>query len=153
MHAHACMHAFLISKFSRLACRYAQEDNLIKEPQAQPLSKIFWLSLTKDINFILSFPSLSPLLPPPSLPHSYHLMQNCWKRYTSDRPHFELILNTLTSYMDRLKRPDSVYYSDSETDDEGENNVQRQGSGKLPSRTPSIREGKGSVTNEHAAFL
>lgn len=69
-------------------------------------------------------------------------MQNCWKRYTSDRPHFELILNTLNTYMDRLKRPDSVYYSDSETDEEGENHVQRQGSGKLPSRTPSIREGE-----------
>ncbi len=68
-------------------------------------------------------------------------MQNCWKRFTSDRPHFDAIQNILSTYMDRLKRPDSVYYSDSETDEETEN-VQRQGSGKLPARTPSLREGK-----------
>jgi hypothetical protein len=71
-------------------------------------------------------------------------MQNCWKRYTTDRPHFEQILNTLNSYMDRLKRPDSVYYSDSDTDEEGESNIQREGSSKqrTPTRTPSIREGR-----------
>ena len=69
-------------------------------------------------------------------------MQGCWKRYSSDRPHFGQILSTLNSYLDRLKRPDSVYYSDSESEEEGENNVQRQGSSKLPSRTPSIREGQ-----------
>lgn len=68
-------------------------------------------------------------------------MQNCWKRYASDRPHFEVILKILNNYLNRLKRSDSFYYSDSESDEELENNVQRQGSGKLPARTPSIREG------------
>ncbi len=92
-----------------------------------------------------SLPSLPlPLSPPPN---SSHMMQGCWKRYSSDRPHFEQILTILATFMDRLKRPDSVYYSESESEDEVESNnvAQRQGSGKLPSRTPSIREGEGKA--------
>ena len=65
-------------------------------------------------------------------------MQSCWKRYSSDRPHFDKILTILNNYLDRLKRPDSVYYSESDSDEEGENYT---GSGKPPTRTPSIREG------------
>ena len=74
---------------------------------------------------------------------SYHMMQQCWRRYASDRPHFEHIVNVLTTFLDRLKRPDSIYNSDSESDDDPEGNHARHGSGKLPARTPSIRSGKG----------
>ena len=68
-------------------------------------------------------------------------MQNCWKRYSSERIHFEKIVEVLTNFLDRLKRPDSVYYSDSDSD-EGGDNLHRQSSGKTPTRTPSIRSGK-----------
>ena len=100
-------------------------------------------------------PSLLLLLPPsPLLSHSYHLMQSCWKRYSSDRPHFEQILNILTTFMDRLKRPDSVYYSESESEDEVESNnvAQRQGSGKVPSRTPSLREGEAETGSQNTSI-
>lgn len=71
---------------------------------------------------------------------SYHLMQSCWKRYSSERPHFDQVVTILTNFLGRIKRPGSMYYSDSDSD-EGESNLQRQSSGKLPSRTPSIRSG------------
>lgn len=73
-------------------------------------------------------------------------MQNCWKRYASERPHFDLIVTILTTFLDRIKRPDSVYYSDSESDTEGDSNLHRQSSGKTPTRTPSIRSGTYSVS-------
>ena len=72
--------------------------------------------------------------------YSYHLMQSCWKRYTSERPHFDQIVTIVSSFLEKVKRPGSAYYSDSESDD-GESNLQRQSSGKMPSRTPSIRSG------------
>lgn len=68
---------------------------------------------------------------------SYHLMQSCWKRYSSERPHFDQIVTILTNFLARVKRPGSGYYSDSDSED-GEANAQP---GKLPSRTPSIRSG------------
>ena len=67
-------------------------------------------------------------------------MQSCWKRYSSERPHFDQIVNIVSNFLGRIKRPGSIYYSDSESDD-GEYNLQRQPSGKMPSRTPSIRSG------------
>lgn len=67
-------------------------------------------------------------------------MQSCWKRYSSERPHFDQIVTIVTAFLNRVKRPGSTYYSDSESDD-GESNLQRQPSGKLPSRTPSLRSG------------
>ena len=69
--------------------------------------------------------------------YSYHLMQSCWKRYSSDRPHFDQIVTIVTSFLERTKRPGSGYYTDSDSED-GDSNVQ---TGKLPSRTPSIRSG------------
>ncbi|XP_064404176.1 proto-oncogene tyrosine-protein kinase ROS-like isoform X2 [Halichondria panicea] len=71
----------------------------------------------------------------------YHLMQNCWKRYSSDRPHFDSIVPLLTNFLDRIKRPDSVYHSDSESEPEEEPNLRRTSSGKPPSRTPSFKSG------------
>ena len=73
---------------------------------------------------------------------SYHLMQNCWKGFASDRSHFEKILSVLDNYLTRLRRPDSVYNSDTESDEDAESNHQRQNSGKPPARTPSIRSGE-----------
>lgn len=70
----------------------------------------------------------------------YHLMQSCWKRYSSERPHFDQIVTVVTDFLGRVRRPGSMYYSDSDSD-EGDSNLQRQPSGKLPSRTPSIRSG------------
>lgn len=76
-------------------------------------------------------------------PYSYHLMQSCWKRYSSDRPHFDQIVTIVSSFLERTKRPGSGYYTDSDSED-GDSNVQ---TGKMPSRTPSIRSGmlKGTV--------
>lgn len=70
--------------------------------------------------------------------HSYHLMQNCWKRYSSERPHFQQIVTTLTNFLDHLNKRDSVYY-DSDSDEAPD--FTRQGSGKGPSRTGSFRSG------------
>lgn len=70
--------------------------------------------------------------------HSYHLMQNCWKRYSSERPHFQQIVTTLTNFLDHLNKRDSVYY-DSDSDEAPD--LARQGSGKGPSRTGSFRSG------------
>lgn len=67
-------------------------------------------------------------------------MQSCWKRYSSERPHFDQIVTVVSDFLGRVKRPGSMYYSDSDSD-EGDSNLQRQPSGKLPSRTPSIRSG------------
>ena len=64
-------------------------------------------------------------------------MQSCWKRYSSERPHFDQIVTILTNFLARVKRPGSGYYSDSDSED-GEATTQP---GKLPSRTPSIRSG------------
>jgi len=68
----------------------------------------------------------------------YHLMQNCWKRYSSERPHFQQIVTTLTNFLDHLNKRDSVYY-DSDSDEAPD--FARQGSGKGPSRTGSFRSG------------
>ncbi len=93
-------------------------------------------------------PHIDILTPPLILtfdptPCSYHLMQNCWKRYASDRPHFDdAIVPLLTNFLDRIKRPDSVYHSDSDSDPEEEPNLRRTSSGKPPSRTPSFKSGK-----------
>ena len=75
--------------------------------------------------------------------YSYHLMQLCWKRYSSERPHFDQIVTIVSSFLERTKRPWSGYYTDSDSED-GDSNVQ---TGKMPSRTPSIRSGmlKGTV--------
>ena len=74
---------------------------------------------------------------------SYHLMQNCWKPYGSDRQHFQQIMTTLTNFMEHLnRRPDSVYYGNNDSDSEdGGEQLQRQSSGKTPARTPSFRNG------------
>ena len=64
-------------------------------------------------------------------------MQSCWKRYSSERPHFDQIVTIVSSFLERTKRPGSGYYSDSDSED-GESNTQ---TGKMPSRTPSIRSG------------
>ena len=59
--------------------------------------------------------------------YSYHLMQNCWKRYSSERPHFQQIVTTLTKFLDHLNECDSVYH-DSDSDEAPD--FARQGSGK-----------------------
>jgi len=81
------------------------------------------------------------------------MMQQCWRRYASDRPHFDHIVNTLTAFLDRLKRPDSIYNSDSESDEDPEGNHMRHGSGKLPARTPSIRSGKGTYDQGRGTIM
>ena len=93
-------------------------------------------------------------LTPPHTPHSNQLMQLCWKRYASDRPHFEHIVNTLSNYLEKLKRPDSVYCnSDTDSDEDAAgNHIQRQGSGKAPGRTPSMRSGRKIIRRGNCVY-
>lgn len=65
-------------------------------------------------------------------------MQNCWKKVASERPHFEVIMEILSNYLEHLRR-DSVS-SDGDSDDAA-GNFERQGSKK--SKNSSIRSGKG----------
>ena len=89
---------------------------------------------------------------------SYHLMQNCWKQNSSERPHFQQIVMILTSFLDHLNKCENMYcesdsgeapdftrqgsesvYCDSDSDKAA--NIAWQSSGKTPSRTPSIQSG------------
>ena len=65
----------------------------------------------------------------------YHLMQSCWKRYTSQRPQFVQVVEIVSSLLEYLRR-DSVY-----SDESDEESLERSGSKKSASRTPSIRSG------------
>lgn len=69
--------------------------------------------------------------------HRYRLMMQCWRKYASERPRFEEINNTLENILQDLQR-ESYCESDSEDEPDALN---REGSKKLPSRTPSFRSG------------
>ncbi len=65
----------------------------------------------------------------------YHLMQNCWKKYASERPHFNETCTILSNFLEHLnRRPESMYES-SDEDEDG------KGSSR-PSRQASIRSGE-----------
>ena len=67
-------------------------------------------------------------------------MQNCWKRYSSERPHFQQIVTVLTNFQEHLNNKRESAYYESDSDDGAD--FGRQGSAKMPSRTPSIRSGE-----------
>eukprot|EP00731_Ephydatia_muelleri_P032302 Em0023g809a len=78
----------------------------------------------------------------------YHLMQNCWKKVASERPHFEVIMEILSNYLEHLRR-DSVS-SDGDSDDAA-GNFERQGSKK--SKNSSIRSGILSLARQGSMKL
>ena len=64
-------------------------------------------------------------------------MMQCWRKYASERPHFEEIGDTLDSILEDMHRES---YCESDTDDEADT-LSREGSKKFPSRTPSFKSG------------
>ena len=84
-----------------------------------------------NTNISLTFLSLSP-----SCSSSrYRLMQNCWRKYASERPHFSEIVDHLAQYLDHLNNKRDSYYSEDDSDEEGLNRRPSR------SRTPSLRSG------------
>ena len=64
-------------------------------------------------------------------------MLQCWKKYASDRCRFEEIYNTLENIMQDRQRES---YAETDSEDETDT-LNRDGSKKLPTRSPSFRIG------------
>ena len=72
----------------------------------------------------------------PQVCFSYRLMMKCWRKYASERPRFEEICQYLDNIIEDMKR-DSYCESDS---DDGET-LSREGSKRVPTRSPSFKSG------------
>ena len=65
-------------------------------------------------------------------------MLQCWRKYASDRCRFEEMYNTLENILQDIQRES---YAETDSEDETDT-LNREGSKKLPTRTPSFRTGE-----------
>lgn len=67
----------------------------------------------------------------------------CWRKYASERPHFEEICNTLKGILEDTRRES---YCESDSEDEPDT-LSREGSKRFPSRSPSFKSGRIKFNN------
>jgi serine/threonine protein kinase len=87
---------------------------------------------------VLQFVTAGGRLPKPdNCPQKiYRIMMQCWRKYASERPRFEEICNILDAILEDMHRES---YCESESDDG--DTLSREGSKRLPSRSPSFKSG------------
>ena len=73
------------------------------------------------------------------------MMQNCWKKYSAERPHFSEILEDLKKYLDHLNTS-----SDSSGDESDEVDMERQESMK---HEPPLQTDRGEPHFPSVPFL
>ena len=70
--------------------------------------------------------------------YRYKIMQCCWKKYSSERPHFSQLVEIISNFLEQMNNKRDSYCSDDDEEDI-EEALQRRPS--KPSRTSSVRSG------------